>query len=135
MAGGFCERKGVAENVELLLVVMRRPDGVAQRQVRERESGNPDLVDDVACRAEDQRGQSGGLEPSRGQTDRLVADRSKRNQHGKIDVIFAECVEHVVGPADRSTLAVQGGDPSETPGDRTDDTVVGKATKMGERQE
>ncbi len=62
MDRGFCERKGLAKDEALLLMVVRGTNGVAQGQVGERESGNPDLVDDVACRAEDQRGDSCGLE-------------------------------------------------------------------------
>ena len=124
--GGFCERKGLAKDASLLLMVVRWTNRVAQGQVGERESGDSDLVDDVACGAEDQRRDSCGLEVSCGQTDRLVTDRSKRNQHREIDLIFAKRVEHLSGSGDCAALAVPRGDSSETRRDRTDDTVVGK---------
>lgn len=81
MDRGFCERKGLAKDASLLLLVVRGTNRVAQGQVREREPRNPDLVDDVACRTEDQCGNACGFEMACGQTDRLVTDRSKRDQH------------------------------------------------------
>ena len=72
----------------LLSHIVCRANGVSEREVGEGEAGHGDLVDDVAGRADDERGNGVGFEVACGQTDRLVAHRSERDEHCEVDIVF-----------------------------------------------
>ena len=119
----------------MLLGVIGWSDRVTQRQVGEGESGHGDLVDDVASRTNDERGDTVCFEVACGQTDRLMADRSKWDEHDEVDLIFDKPLANLLGPLGCSPMAVDGADSSEPWGDRANDTFVLERLEVVEWQE
>lgn len=104
----------LSENTPLLFCVARWADGIAEREIGEGESRNPDLIDDVSGGAEDEGRQSAFFEMASGQTDRLVTDRSKGNEDGEVHSVGSKHRENLGGPGLRTALAVDRRDANET---------------------
>jgi len=91
---GFFERVK-SEGAEFLLHhdIAGLSHGIAKWEVNEDEPGNPGVLDDVAGGSDDDRWDSVCFEMTCNQADRLVTDRSKRNEDHRIDIVLAYQVE------------------------------------------
>lgn len=123
VSSAFCENERVAEDPKLLRGVIRRPDGIPERKVGEGEPWHANLVEDVSRRAEDQGRHSRRFEMSCGQTDRLMAHGSKRNEKCEVDIVLDQHRVDLVGANRRPALAIEGGYPHEPRCHRTNDAL------------
>ena len=131
----FGQREGGAEHRELTVGVVGRAQGVAQRQIGEDESRYPDLLDYVTGRSDDDGGDTGVLEGSCGQTDRLMTDRSERNEQHQVDVVLAGPVDELLRPEHSPAMAVVGGKSVEARRHPADLPGVGQGTELLEGKE
>lgn len=87
--------------------IIRLATRVAEGEVREHETRDAALLDDIPCRADDDRRQAMRFQVSSDQTHSLVADRSEREEERDVDGVSATEIEDGwrIG-GDRSALAI-----------------------------
>ncbi len=112
------------DDIELHRGVIWLASWVAKWEVDKHESRHANLFDDVAGAADDHGGNASFFEVSSDQTDRLMAYRSKRNQHHNVDIVFSAPGEHTFGVFDGLALAVRSGDAVEAFGQRPNTPAV-----------
>ncbi len=108
MGCGFGQGESQAKNTTLLIGIVGWSHRIAEGQVGEHESRYGVLLDDVASASDDHGRQTVGFEVSCGQTDRLMAYRSKRNEQHQVDVVFERPDPNILGPGQGAPLGVDG---------------------------
>lgn len=113
--GPFEQIEGDSHDRALHLGIPWLPAGVSQREIGEHEAGNPALLYNIPCRAEDNRSYTVFLKVSRNQTHGLMAHRSERRKKYGIYPVFPAPLQNLGGRLlGGSTLAIVGGHPVES---------------------
>ncbi len=94
IARGLKQVESHADDGPLHVLISRLAARVAEREVGKDKARHPALLNDIAGRAEDDRGNAVRFKMPGNQTHGLVTYRSQGNQQGNIDPVLAAEVEH-----------------------------------------
>lgn len=94
IARGLKQVEGHADDSPLHILISRLAARIAERKVGKDKARHPALLNNIAGRAEDDRGNAVRFEMPGDQTHGLVTHRSQGDQQGNIDPILATKVEH-----------------------------------------
>ena len=94
IARGLKQVEGHADDGPLHVLISRLAARVAEREVGKDKARHPALLNDIARRAKDDRGNTVRFKMPGDQTHGLVTHRSQGDQQGNIDPILTTEVEH-----------------------------------------
>ena len=94
IARGLKQVEGHADDSPLHVLVVGPAARITERKVGKDKARHPTLLDNIAGRAEDDRGNAVRFEMPGNQTHGLVTYRSQGDQQGNIDPVLTTEVEH-----------------------------------------
>ena len=118
--GSFQHVESERRNVGLHCDVVGFPGGVAKWEVNEDKAGDADGLNNVAGAPYNDGGDAVFFEMAGDQTDRLMTDRSKGDEHDDVDIVLAAPGKNPFGILERFALAIGGGEAVEAGRQRAD---------------